>query len=145
MDNERRADIGEAAILAGARETNVARAEPAETAVKDVFAYIRHFCDRLGVDAEQAWSASEGSYMGDFEDGPAATRRGDPATPLLAGDGVSGGRAGDETGRIADAAIGMFLEYRDAHGRDEDAARVEAVQEVIEGEEARIDFQAGSE
>jgi hypothetical protein len=35
--------------------------------------------------------------------------------------------------RIADDAIGLFLEYRDQHGRDEEAARIEAVQEVREG------------
>jgi hypothetical protein len=34
---------------------------------------------------------------------------------------------------IAEDAIGLFLEFRDQHGRDEDAARIEAVGEVREG------------
>jgi hypothetical protein len=34
---------------------------------------------------------------------------------------------------VADEAIGLFLEFRDTHGRDEDAARIEAVGEVREG------------
>jgi hypothetical protein len=35
--------------------------------------------------------------------------------------------------QIADDAIGLFLEYRDQHGRNEEAARIEAVQEVRDG------------
>jgi GNAT superfamily N-acetyltransferase len=38
---------------------------------------------------------------------------------------------------LADDAIGLLLEYRDQHGRDEEQARLEAVAEVVEGEEAR--------
>lgn len=35
--------------------------------------------------------------------------------------------------RIADEAIGLFLEYRDAHGHSEADARVAAVAEVTDG------------
>jgi hypothetical protein len=34
---------------------------------------------------------------------------------------------------IAEDAIGLFLEYRDAHGCDEEQARVRALEEVVEG------------
>jgi hypothetical protein len=42
--------------------------------------------------------------------------------------------------QISDEAIGLFLEYRDRHGRDEPAARLAAVAEVIEG--AAVDLDA---
>lgn len=41
---------------------------------------------------------------------------------------------------LAGDAIGLFLEYRDSHGYDEDAARVAAIREVTEGEQARLDL-----
>jgi hypothetical protein len=39
-------------------------------------------------------------------------------------------------GDLAEAAIDMFLEYRDVHGKDEDAARLAAIREIEEGVEA---------
>jgi hypothetical protein len=41
--------------------------------------------------------------------------------------------------RHADEAIGMFLEYRDQHGYDEEHARVAAVNEVREGVQAELE------
>lgn len=41
--------------------------------------------------------------------------------------------------RIADEAIGLFIEYRDQHGFDEDAARRQAVADVTEGACADVD------
>ncbi|HWH79630.1 MAG TPA: hypothetical protein VNT76_19760 [Candidatus Binatus sp.] len=34
--------------------------------------------------------------------------------------------------QIADEAIGLFLEYRDQHGYDEDVARIKAVADVAD-------------
>jgi hypothetical protein len=34
---------------------------------------------------------------------------------------------------LADQAIGLFLEYRDSHGHDEESARAAAAREVAEG------------
>lgn len=34
---------------------------------------------------------------------------------------------------LADNAIGLFLEYRDAYGYDEEAAKAAAVRDVVEG------------
>jgi hypothetical protein len=39
----------------------------------------------------------------------------------------------DELIRAAEDAIGLFVEYRDVHGRDEEEAKVEALAEVAEG------------
>lgn len=41
--------------------------------------------------------------------------------------------AGREAASIADQAIGLFLEFRDQHGHQEDAARAAAVAEIREG------------
>ena len=37
--------------------------------------------------------------------------------------------------QIADQAIGLFLEYRDKHGKTEDHARARAIREAIAGVE----------
>lgn len=37
--------------------------------------------------------------------------------------------------QIAEEAIGLFLEYRDVHGYDEEQAKDKAVQEVIQAEQ----------
>lgn len=42
--------------------------------------------------------------------------------------------------QIAEDAIGLFIEYRDVHGRDETGARAAAVNEVAEAEQARVDL-----
>jgi hypothetical protein len=72
VDNERRADLGIAAVRAAASITNVWRMETAETSITDVLAYIAHACDRLGLGPEGMFEAGLRSYEGDFEDGPAA-------------------------------------------------------------------------
>jgi hypothetical protein len=72
MDNERRADLGAAAVMAAATETNVAEVETASTGITDVLAYVAHFCDRLGLDPRTHFAAGLESYEGDSEDGPAA-------------------------------------------------------------------------
>lgn len=41
--------------------------------------------------------------------------------------------------QIADDAIGLFIEYRDRHGYDEDRARAQAVIDVIEGASVDVD------
>jgi hypothetical protein len=69
--------------------TGVSSAEPAATAVIDVLAYIAHFCDRLGLNPEETFSAGIRSYTGDFEDGPAAEARLDPAEKLRAMDTIA--------------------------------------------------------
>jgi hypothetical protein len=38
------------------------------------------------------------------------------------------------TADVADEAIGLFLEYRDRHGKDEELARILAVQEFRDAE-----------
>lgn len=71
--NEERADYGGDAIAEVARRTGVATAEPVETAIRDVLAYVAHFCDRCGLDPAQTFRlALDYSYEGDFEDGPRA-------------------------------------------------------------------------
>lgn len=82
MDNERRADLGAMAVIVAATETNVAVVDDAETAVRDVLAYVAHFCDRLGLDPNDTFAAAFHSYIGDMEDGPQARRRLDPTLPL---------------------------------------------------------------
>jgi hypothetical protein len=53
---------------------------------------------------------------------------------------------GDKTMRpltsveIADDAIGLFFEYRDVHGHSEASARANAIREVREAEEARVEL-----
>jgi hypothetical protein len=89
MNNERRADIGGLAVITAADMTGVSSAEPAATAVIDVLAYIAHFCDRLGLNPEETFSAGIRSYTGDFEDGPAAEARLDPAEKLRAMDTIA--------------------------------------------------------
>jgi hypothetical protein len=37
---------------------------------------------------------------------------------------------------LLDTTLEMFLEYRDQHGKDEDAAKVRAVREMFEGLDA---------
>jgi len=49
---------------------------------------------------------------------------------------------------IADQAIGLFLEYRDVHGHDEESARSHATTEVAEGAsltDAEIGLERGEE
>jgi hypothetical protein len=41
---------------------------------------------------------------------------------------------------LADEGIGLFLEYRDSYGYDEDRARASAINEVVEAEHARIEL-----
>lgn len=79
--NERRADLGRAAVSA-ARQTDV---ESAATAVVDVLAYIAHFCDRLGLDPNAAFEDGLRCYEGDAEDGPPAQTSLDARAPLQAG------------------------------------------------------------
>jgi hypothetical protein len=82
MDNERRAELGQQAVLVAATATNVAKVEDGQTAVTDVLAYIAHFCDRLDLDPKATFAAGIASYEGDFEDAPAAEATLDPAVPL---------------------------------------------------------------
>jgi hypothetical protein len=82
MDNERRADLGQQAVLGVATETNVAKVEEGQTAVIDVLAYVAHFCDRLDLDPRAIFASALESYEGDFEDGPAAKATLDAAVPL---------------------------------------------------------------
>lgn len=72
MNNERRADLGIAAVRAAASVTNVWRTDDAETAIRDVLAYIAHACDRAGLLPYETFMAGLASYEGDFEDGPKA-------------------------------------------------------------------------
>lgn len=83
MDNERRADIGAMVIMTGARETNVHTQEDAPTAITDVLAYVAHFCDRLGLDAQLMFHNGLRSYIGDFEDGPRADHTLSPEQTML--------------------------------------------------------------
>jgi hypothetical protein len=46
---------------------------------------------------------------------------------------------------LADAAVGMFLEYRDVHGRSEDQARLEAASEIRQGVDAEQELRAAGE
>lgn len=45
-------------------------------------------------------------------------------------------RLSRSTGDVADSAIGLFLEYRDMHGRDEETAAARALLEIFEGTQA---------
>lgn len=83
MDNERRADLGQLAVISAAHITNVARVESAQTAITDVLAYIAHLCDRYGLSAGVVFSDGLASYEGDAEDGPPAARTLDPEDPLI--------------------------------------------------------------
>jgi hypothetical protein len=74
MDNERRADLGIAAIRAAASVTNVWRVDNAETSIRDVLAYIAHVCDRVGLDPCETFAAGLLGWRGDFEDGPPAAK-----------------------------------------------------------------------
>jgi len=74
MDNERRADLGRMAVERPATETGVWEADDRQTAVTDVLAYIAHYCDRLGLDANHVFADGIHSYIGDFEDGPRAKK-----------------------------------------------------------------------
>jgi len=47
--------------------------------------------------------------------------------------------------RLADDAIGMFLEYRDVHGRTEGEARLLAAIEVSQGIAAEAELRAAGE
>jgi hypothetical protein len=47
--------------------------------------------------------------------------------------------------QLADAAIEMFLEYRDVHGYPEDRARRMAAREIQQGIDAEIDLRAAGE
>lgn len=60
----------------------------------------------------------------------------DPAVSVAPMDEAN--RAGYSPREIADCAIGLFLEFRDQHCHDEDAARAFAVAEVVEGCAAEI-------
>jgi hypothetical protein len=84
MDNERRADLGEMAIMVAASQTSVAAVETAETAVVDVLAYVAHFCNRLRLEPDVMFQRGLNSYDGDSEDGPPAAPKMDPEQSLLA-------------------------------------------------------------
>lgn len=47
--------------------------------------------------------------------------------------------------RLADEAIGLFLEYRDVHGYDEKAARAAAATETQQGIDAEQELRAHGE
>lgn len=47
--------------------------------------------------------------------------------------------------KLADEAIGLFLEYRDVHGYDEDQARLMAASEVQQGVDAEVELRAAGE
>jgi predicted transcriptional regulator YheO len=47
--------------------------------------------------------------------------------------------------RFANDAIGMFLEYRDVHGQDEEQARASAVEEMRQGIEAEKELRTYGE
>ena len=47
--------------------------------------------------------------------------------------------------RLADDAIGLFLEYRDVHGKTEGEARLLAAIEVAQGIEAEVELRANGE
>lgn len=74
LDNEDRADLGEEAVYAAAKQTNVHEQEDAATAITDVLAYIAHFCERVGLDPAETFRSGLDSYEGDFEDGPRAAK-----------------------------------------------------------------------
>lgn len=46
----------------------------------------------------------------------------------------------DQLARLLGDTIGMFQEYRDQHGRDEEAAALAAVDEMLGGVEAERDL-----
>jgi hypothetical protein len=46
---------------------------------------------------------------------------------------------------LADAAIGLFLEYRDQHGYSEGEARAATAAEVQQGVDAEIELRAAGE
>jgi hypothetical protein len=46
---------------------------------------------------------------------------------------------------LADAAIGMFLEYRDVHGYNEGNARIAAAQEIRQGVDAEQELRDAGE
>jgi hypothetical protein len=83
MDNERRADIGHAAVHHGAAITNVHTQEDTTTAIKDVLAYIAHFCQRCGLVPDEVFDNALRSYYGDFEDGPEVQALLDAELPLV--------------------------------------------------------------
>ncbi|MBO0879685.1 MAG: hypothetical protein J2P17_04810 [Mycobacterium sp.] len=45
-----------------------------------------------------------------------------------------------DTGRAAESVIGLFREYRDGHGRDEETAAAQAVSDLIEGAQASYEL-----
>jgi hypothetical protein len=47
--------------------------------------------------------------------------------------------------QLASDAIGLFLEYRDVHGYDEDMARGYAATEVQQGVDAEVELRAAGE
>ena len=46
---------------------------------------------------------------------------------------------------LADAAIGLFLEYRDVHGYSEDDAQTAAASEVAQGVAAEVELRAAGQ
>ena len=82
LTNEDRADKG--ARLVSLVHVDVDE----ETRVSDALSYIRHYCDREGIDWWDVVERANRSYEGDAEDGPYAQclydpceRCGDPARP----------------------------------------------------------------
>jgi hypothetical protein len=49
-------------------------------------------------------------------------------------------RLGRESERAAEAAIGLFREYRDVHGRDDEAAAAQALRDISEATQASHDL-----
>ena len=47
--------------------------------------------------------------------------------------------------RLADEAIGLFLEYRDVHGYDEESARLAAATDTAQGVDAEVELRAAGE
>lgn len=47
--------------------------------------------------------------------------------------------------QLADDAIGLFLEFRDVHGQNEEQARASAVLEVRQGVQAEAELRAAGE
>jgi hypothetical protein len=47
--------------------------------------------------------------------------------------------------QLADAAIGLFLEYRDVHGYDEESARLAAAIDTQQGVDAEVELRAAGE
>lgn len=90
--NEDRAEIGAVAVMEGAERTNVHEGDTAEYAIRDVLAYIAHFCDAAGLDPEAVFASGLDSYRGDFEDFPRVPKHFDGEVETLSSVGTVGWR-----------------------------------------------------